>query len=129
MNNKKRCLHCLCSFYPAAHIKNQKYCAKKECQKARKNSWMRQKLKSDKDYRDNQKIYWNKWKIRNYGYWNRYKNKPKSTKYTKKYDLNKQQQQLKTTQAKITLKLLPNNKQAFGELVNNKVISCQLRLI
>ena len=129
MNKKKRCINCLCSFYPAPHISNQKYCSKKTCQQARKNSWMMRKLKSDKDYSDNQKTYWNEWKKRNYGYWQRRKNQSKSVGHASKCDPKKNQQHPDTAQANITLELLPTNKQAFCKLVNNKTISCQLRLI
>ena len=130
MNNKKnRCVHCNFVFSPAAHVKNQKHCSKKKCQQARKNSWMRCKLKSDKDYGDNQKTYWSEWKKRNYGYWKRRKNQPKNAECASKDNPNKKPKQRRTAQATITLELLPSNKQALYELVNNKKISCQLRLI
>ena len=54
--DKIRCAHCRCLFVPNHRIKNQRYCNKKECQRARKNAWQRQKLANDPDYKANQRV-------------------------------------------------------------------------
>jgi hypothetical protein len=76
---KVRCAHCGCRFVPNPRIKNQRYCGKPQCQRARKTSWQRQKLVADPDYqankRDSQKAwlsrnltYWQSWRTRHPGY-------------------------------------------------------------
>lgn len=76
---KVRCAHCGCQFVPNPRIKNQRYCEKRQCQRARKTSWQRQKLATDPDYqankRDSQRAwlnrnpsYWQNWRIRHPGY-------------------------------------------------------------
>ena len=53
--NKVRCAHCGCRFVPNPRIKNQRYCEKRQCQRARKTSWQRQKLATDPDYQANKR--------------------------------------------------------------------------
>ena len=76
---KVRCAHCGCRFVPNPRIKNQRYCGKLQCQRARKTAWQRQKLAADPDYqadkRDSQRAwssrnpgYWQNWRARNPGY-------------------------------------------------------------
>jgi len=78
--NKRRCKNCGCMFYPQKHIKNQRYCSKKECQNARSNRWRSLKLKYDKDYRDNLKAIQLKWKLLHPDYWVHYKRNIKNNK-------------------------------------------------
>lgn len=76
---KVRCAHCGSRFVPDARIKNQRYCGKLQCQRARKTSWQRQKLATDPDYQanklDSQRAwlsrnpkYWQNWRARHPGY-------------------------------------------------------------
>jgi hypothetical protein len=76
---KVRCAHCGSRFVPDPRIKNQRYCGKLQCQRARKTSWQRQKLAADPDYqadkRDSQRAwlsrnprYWQNWRARHPGY-------------------------------------------------------------
>ena len=37
--SRKRCVSCGCELNSPKHILNQRYCAKKECQKTRKRKW------------------------------------------------------------------------------------------
>ena len=67
--NKVRCAHCRCLFVPNHRIKNQRYCSKKECQRARKSTWQRHKLDTDPDYKANQKECQKSWSARNPHYW------------------------------------------------------------
>jgi hypothetical protein len=66
---KVRCAHCGSRFVPNPRIKNQRYCAKIECQRARKASWQRQKLTIDADYQANKRDSQRAWQSRNPGYW------------------------------------------------------------
>lgn len=71
--DKVRCAHCRCFFVPNHRIKNQRYCNKKECQRARKSSWQRQKLATDPDYKANQRECQKAWCSRNPDYWQRWR--------------------------------------------------------
>ena len=63
------CVHCRKPFSPNPRIKNQRYCGKKDCQRARKTSWQKKKLKHDPDYAANQKDCQKSWRERHPGYW------------------------------------------------------------
>lgn len=69
MAEKFRCAHCrkLCSPNPRA--KNQKYCGKPACRRARRAAWQRKKIRSDPDYQENQRRCQNDWTRNNPGYW------------------------------------------------------------
>ena len=49
------CAHCQETVPANPRIKNQEYCGKPACQRARKTAWERQKIKMDPDYRANRK--------------------------------------------------------------------------
>jgi len=55
MKIKCRCKHCHRLFIPNPRVIDQQYCSQKVCQRARKRHWQRQKMKTDPDYRQNQK--------------------------------------------------------------------------
>ena len=67
--NKVRCAHCGSRFVPSPHIKNQRYCGKAECQRARKTSWQRQKLATDPDHQTNKRESQKAWRTQNPMYW------------------------------------------------------------
>ena len=67
--NKVRCAHCGSRFVPNPRIRNQRYCGRIECQRARKSSWQRRKLATDPDYQANKQDSQRAWRIRNPGYW------------------------------------------------------------
>jgi len=55
-------------------VKNQRFCNRKVCQRARKNLWQRQKMATDPDYRTNQKNCQKKWNQQHPDYWRKYRN-------------------------------------------------------
>lgn len=70
---KKNCLSCYRKFKPCPTVKDQKYCSKPKCQKARKNLWRKNKLASDPDYKLNQYDSQKRWSSKNEGYWTNYR--------------------------------------------------------
>ncbi len=75
MNQKVRCANSACRrlFSPNPHVKNHRYCSRKECQRVRKSLWQRQKMKDDPDYRDNHRDAQRCWMEHNRDYWQRYR--------------------------------------------------------
>jgi len=73
MRDRIRCAHCSCIFSPDPRVKNQRYCSKKECQRARKRLWQKEKLARDPDYRLNQRDSNEQWRTRNPDYWKQYR--------------------------------------------------------
>lgn len=69
------CIHCGKEFIPNPRVKNQRYCSDKECQKARRARWSRQKMEKDPDYRDNKKISQKEWIRHHPGYYRKYRAK------------------------------------------------------
>jgi hypothetical protein len=70
---QKRCAHCGCPLDLNSRAKNQRYCGKKECQRARKRSWQKNKMATDPDYRANQQECNKAWRNRNPDYWRNYR--------------------------------------------------------
>jgi hypothetical protein len=75
MNLTIRCAnpHCRRLFHPNARVKNQRYCDKRDCQRARKARWQRHKMRDDPDYRDDHRDGQQAWIERNRDYWRRYR--------------------------------------------------------
>lgn len=71
--NQNRCRHCHTIFLPNPRIKNQRYCNRPECQRARKALWQKQKMHQDPDYQDNHLDAQINWLKRNADYWKRYR--------------------------------------------------------
>lgn len=72
------CLHCGTFFLP--RNRQQNYCGTKECQKARRASWQRDKLRNDSEYRESQQLSQKKWRRNNPEYWKQYRqNNPDKT--------------------------------------------------
>ena len=69
------CLGCGSFFNPRNKL--QAYCSKRSCQAMRKKTWHREKIKSDREYRDNQKLSQKKWLESNPSYWKDYRKKNK----------------------------------------------------
>jgi len=67
------CCSCGNIFERSVRHKNQCYCPKSECQKARKAAWKRYKMHSDPDYKFNQTLSNKKWAKANLGYWKAYR--------------------------------------------------------
>ena len=75
MNQKIRCANPQCRrlFLPNPRVKNHRYCDKKDCQRARKARWQRQKMKDDPDYQDDHRDAQQGWIEQNRDYWQRYR--------------------------------------------------------
>ena len=69
------CCHCGCFFEPSPRNKNQVYCMKPECRRAKKAAWQRHKMATDPDYRANQKSSHQQWAKNNPFYWKSYRRK------------------------------------------------------
>jgi hypothetical protein len=67
------CCSCGDVFACSVRHKNQCYCPKSECQKARKAAWKRYKMRSDPDYKFNQTLSNKKWANAHPGYWKEYR--------------------------------------------------------
>ncbi len=67
------CCHCADFFTPSPRHKNQVYCMKPDCRRARKAAWKRNKTQTDPDYRYNQKLANQKWAKACPGYWTGYR--------------------------------------------------------
>ena len=65
------CVNCGTFFIPRNCKQN--YCAKAECQRARKAAWQRYKMKYDDDYRSQQHLSQQKWLQTNPGYYRSYR--------------------------------------------------------
>jgi hypothetical protein len=75
MNAKIQCAapHCGRLFDPNPRVKNQRYCAEKSCQRARKGQWQKEKLTVDPDYKANQRDCQIDWHTRHPGYYRKYR--------------------------------------------------------
>jgi hypothetical protein len=71
--NQNRCRHCHTIFFPNPRIKNQQYCNRSECQRARKALWQKQKMQRDPDYQENHLEAQKNWLKDNPGYWKAYR--------------------------------------------------------
>lgn len=67
------CTHCGNPFQPRPQVPRQSYCSHPECQRARKQLWQQQKLRTDPHYRDNQRDAQRKWHERHPDYWRNYR--------------------------------------------------------
>lgn len=69
------CIHCGKEFSPDPKVKNQRYCSNRDCQKARRAGWYREKMAKDPDYKDNQRLCQKQWQRRHPGYYRAYRAK------------------------------------------------------
>jgi len=75
-----QCWHCGGFFPKSPRHKEQYYCMKPDCRRARKAAWKRKKMREDPEYRLNQKLSNKQWAEANPGYWEKYrKRKPEKT--------------------------------------------------
>ncbi len=73
MNQNKRCAYCKRLFHPNPRVKNQRYCSRRACQRARKTLWQKQKMAADPDYQQNQKESQKNWCKNNPDCWRNYR--------------------------------------------------------
>ncbi|WP_319000461.1 hypothetical protein [Burkholderia cepacia] len=69
----KLCVCCGDVFVPRPQAPHQAYCSSTACQRARKRQWQREKLRTDSDYRDNQRDAQRAWLSQNPDYWRQYR--------------------------------------------------------
>jgi endogenous inhibitor of DNA gyrase (YacG/DUF329 family) len=69
----RNCAHCGQSFQPRPQVPNQTYCSSPKCQRARKLRWQQNKLRTDPDYRDDQRKAQRKWLDKKPDYWRTYR--------------------------------------------------------
>ena len=67
------CCSCGDVFERSVRHKNQRYCPKPVCQRARKAAWKRFKMRTDPDYKFNQTVSNKIWAKANPGYWRDYR--------------------------------------------------------
>ena len=67
------CTHCQRPLPSLRRNPKQQYCNKSQCQKARKASWQKNKMKTDPAYRENQKRAQNDWQKNHPDYWKTYR--------------------------------------------------------
>ncbi len=70
-----RCAHCRGLFVRNPRVKNQRYCGKGVCQRARKNLWQRKKMATGPDYQANQRDCQREWHKHHPGYWRAYRDR------------------------------------------------------
>ena len=81
------CCHCGGFFLPSPRHKNQNYCMKPDCRRARKAAWKREKLRIDPDFKLGQQLSNKKWAKANPDYWKKYRRE-----HTEKTERNRQLQ-------------------------------------
>lgn len=69
----KKCVCCGQSFEARPQVPNQSYCSDPACQQARRQLWQRNKMRTDPDYRENQRHSQRAWLERNPQYWRNYR--------------------------------------------------------
>jgi hypothetical protein len=69
----RRCAACGEAFRPCPRVRDQMYCGKEECRRARRRRWQRAKRRDDADYRDNQGRAQHAWARANSAYWRTYR--------------------------------------------------------
>jgi hypothetical protein len=70
-----RCAHCRRLFLSDPRVKDQHFCGRKACQRARKALWQRQKMANDPDYRANQRDCQTSWQKEHPDYWCKYRSR------------------------------------------------------
>lgn len=65
------CVACSTFFIPRNKL--QLFCSTKECQCARKALWQKEKIATDSDYKEGQKLAQKKWLQNNKSYWKNYR--------------------------------------------------------
>ena len=69
----EQCWHCGDFFPKSPRHKEQYYCMKPKCRRAKKAAWKRKKMKEDPEYRLNQKTSNKTWAEANPAYWKEYR--------------------------------------------------------
>lgn len=67
------CINCGRDFPRSPRHKNQNYCQRKSCQRAKNADWQRNRMRTDPEYRAGQKLSQKKWVSGNPDYWKQYR--------------------------------------------------------
>lgn len=67
------CCHCGGFFVPSPRHKNQNYCMKPDCRRAKNTAWKYEKMRTDPEFRLNQQLSNKKWAKANPNYWKEYR--------------------------------------------------------
>jgi hypothetical protein len=70
---ERRCAACGEAFRPCPRVRDQQYCGKEDCRRARRRRWQRAKRQADADYADNQVRAQRAWARENSAYWQAYR--------------------------------------------------------
>jgi transketolase len=92
---ERQCACCATMFRPDRYHPNQYYCSKESCQRKRRTTWHKNKLKTDKAYRENQADAQAYWKAKNPDYWKNYR-----ASHPHYVERNRQKQYLRRIQSK-----------------------------
>jgi hypothetical protein len=78
--DQRRCIGCRVRFIPARNP-NQRYCSKTACQRKRRCTYQKERVRQDSDYRENQCAAEQNWHKRHPDYWRCYrKGRPEQMK-------------------------------------------------
>jgi RNase P protein component len=67
------CVNCYDFFPPSPRHKNQSYCMKPECRRAKKAAWKRTQMRINANFCQDQRLSNQKWVQNNRDYWTRYR--------------------------------------------------------
>jgi hypothetical protein len=70
---ERQCVYYKTKFRPDWYHPHQNYYSKESCQRKRRTTWQKNKLKTDATYRENQADAQAVWKDKNPGYWKNYR--------------------------------------------------------
>ena len=70
---KRPCKNCRRLFTAIPQRPDQQYCSLKKCQRARKNAWQKEKMRTDPTYRQNQQDAQERWRKKNPHYHRNYR--------------------------------------------------------
>ena len=68
-----KCLCCRRQIPANPRLKNQNYCGRPDCQRARRQAWQRKKMATDPAYQENQHRAQKQWQENNPDYWQKYR--------------------------------------------------------
>lgn len=124
---KRRCRHCGRLFIVCNKVKKHDFCKREECQRARKNRWQKEKMKSDQAYHEDEKLSQQDWCDNHPEYWKQYRETNKL--YT---DANREKQRFRNARrGKKPPKVSPEEPIAKMDALSkqNAVISGRYRLV
>ncbi len=113
--NSVPCAGCSTFFIP--RNKCQKFCSRPDCQRLRKALWQKQKLATDLEYKEGQRLAQKKWLQNNPDYWQNYRRKN-----PEKIDRNKSLQRIRNIKKR-------KNKSTYGVLKSTDIAKMDSRRV